>query len=59
MIVGSKPLTPGQKLAGEAVTLRFVPARPDIAADKPGGTESPEYVAFEMVGDRGNYFTSH
>ena len=36
------------KTAGQAITLRFVPQRPDIAADKPTGTKSPEYEAFEM-----------
>ena len=34
--------------AGQAVTLRFVPQRPDIANDKPVGIESPEYEAFEL-----------
>lgn len=49
-IMGARPLTEGQpKLVGRAVTLQFAPARPDIAADKPGGTESPEYEAFELV----------
>ena len=47
--VCGRPLTPGQKMAGRAVTVRFVPARPDIAADKPAGMESPEYDAFEQV----------
>ena len=49
-IMGARPLTEGQpKLVGRAITLQFAPARPDIAADKPGGTESPEYEAFELV----------
>ena len=35
---GARPLQPGQKMAGRAVTLRFVPHRPDLARDKPQGT---------------------
>ena len=49
-IEGARPLAKGHKCAGRAVTLRMVPARPDIAADKPGLTESPEYEAFEKCG---------
>lgn len=50
-VMGARPLTEGQKkLVGRAVTLRFVPQRPDIAASKPAGTESPEYEAFEQTG---------
>jgi regulator of RNase E activity RraA len=30
--------------------VRFVPARPDADAEKPGGEESPEYAAFETAG---------
>lgn len=49
-IMGARPLTEGQKkMVGRAVTIQFAGARPDIAADKPGGTESPEYEAFELV----------
>jgi hypothetical protein len=49
-IMGARPLTEGQKkMVGRAVTIQFAAARPDIAADKPGGTESPEYEAFELV----------
>ena len=47
MIEGARALEKGQKCVGRAVTMRFVPARPDIAADKPPGMESPEYEAFE------------
>ena len=47
---GAKPLQPGQHMAGRAVTLRFVPHRPDLAADKPKGADSAEYVAFELCG---------
>ena len=34
-VEGSRPLQLGQKMAGRAVTLRFVPHRPDLVADKP------------------------
>ena len=37
-------------MAGRAVTLRFVPHRPDLASDKPKGADSAEYVAFELCG---------
>ncbi len=37
-------------MAGRAVTLRFVPHRPDLAEDKPKGVNSAEYVAFELCG---------
>ncbi len=36
-------------MVGRAITIQFAATRPDIAADKPGGTESPEYEAFELV----------
>ena len=49
-IQGAKPLQPGQHMAGRAVTLRFVPHRPDLAGDKPKGGESAEYVAIELCG---------
>ena len=49
-IEGAVPLQEGQHLAGRAVTLRFVPHRPDLAADKPKGADSAEYVAIEMCG---------
>ena len=49
-IMGARPLTEGQKkMIGRAITIQFAAARPDIAADKPGGTDSPEYEAFELV----------
>jgi regulator of RNase E activity RraA len=50
MIEGARPLLPGQHMAGRAVTLRFVPHRPDLAQDKPKGEQSAEYVAFELCG---------
>ena len=43
-IDNARPLAPGMKCVGRAVTLNFVPARPDIAADKPPGGNSPEYA---------------
>ena len=49
-IDGIRPLHPSHKCVGRAVTLQFVPARPDIAQDKPAGAESPEYEAFEKCG---------
>eukprot|EP00041_Stephanoeca_diplocostata_P029048 m.847422 g.847422 ORF g.847422 m.847422 type:complete len:637 (+) comp23484_c0_seq7:100-2010(+) len=49
-VEGARPLAPNTRMAGQAVTLRFVRHRPDIAADKPNGVLSPEYVAFEMCG---------
>eukprot|EP00873_Tetraselmis_striata_P019853 jgi/Tetstr1/440117/TSEL_028475.t1 len=49
-IAGARPLAPGMKCAGRAVTIQFVGQRPDIAADKPGGEASPEYEAFEQAG---------
>ncbi|MBI4218859.1 MAG: hypothetical protein HY682_01865 [Chloroflexi bacterium] len=45
-----KNLTPGQRLVGRAVTVHFVPARPDAVAEKPPREESPEYAAFELAG---------
>ena len=50
MIEGALPLQPGQSMSGRAVTLRFVPHRPDLAQDKPKGDQSAEYVAFELCG---------
>ena len=41
-IHGAKPLQAGQHMAGRAVTLRFVPHRPDLVADKPKGDQSGE-----------------
>jgi len=49
-IEGARGLASGQKCAGRAVTLQFVPQRPDIQADKPPGGNSPEYEAFELCG---------
>jgi regulator of RNase E activity RraA len=49
-IEGARPLQLGQQMAGRAVTLRFVPHRPDLAEDKPSGEASAEYVAIEACG---------
>lgn len=49
-IDGARPLVNDMKCVGRAVTLNFVPARPDIAQDKPAGGNSPEYEAFELCG---------
>ena len=49
-VEGALPISPGQIMAGRAVTLRFVPARPDLQADKPKDEQSPEYVAIEKCG---------
>ena len=49
-IEGARPLQLDQNMAGRAVSLRFVPHRPDLAEDKPKGDQSAEYVAFEMCG---------
>ena len=51
-VAGALPLSPGQRMAGRAVTLRFVPARPDLQADKPREELSAEYVAIERCGPR-------
>ena len=51
-IDGARALAPGMKCVGRAVTLKFVPARPDIAGDKPAGVASPEYEAFEKCGPK-------
>jgi regulator of RNase E activity RraA len=45
-----KSMNPGTRLVARAVTVRFVPARPDGVADKPPGEQSAEYVAFEQAG---------
>ena len=47
-----RPLGKGMKMVGRAVTMRFVPQRPDIGLDKPGGMNSPEYEAFEKCGPK-------
>tara|TARA_B100000586_G_C20110037_1_gene429401 strand:- start:2065 stop:2790 length:726 start_codon:yes stop_codon:yes gene_type:complete len=49
-VEGARPLQQGQSMAGRAVTLRFVPHRPDLFSDKPKGEDSAEYVAIELCG---------
>ena len=49
-VEGALPLQLGQKMAGRAVALRFVPHRPDLVQDKPKGVDSAEYVAIELCG---------
>ena len=48
MIHGSRPLFPGRKICGLAVTLRFVLFRKDLFQDLPKGSDSAEYRAFEL-----------
>ena len=48
MIHGSRPLFPGRKICGLAVTLRFVLFRKDLLEDLPKGSDSAEYRAFEL-----------
>ena len=47
---GVASLIPGQKTAGRAVTMRFVPSRPDLRAEVIGGPGSAEYRAMEVCG---------
>ena len=49
-VEGAKPLQLGQSMVGRAVTLRFIPHRPDIAEEKPKKEQSAEYVAIELCG---------
>ena len=49
-VEGARPLQLGQNMSGRAVTLRFVPHRPDLASDKPKRQESAEYIAIELCG---------
>ncbi|WP_306207095.1 RraA family protein [Actinoplanes sp. RD1] len=46
---GVAPLAPGMRLAGPARTLRFVPFRPDLLAERGGGL-NPQKRAFDTVG---------
>ena len=39
------PMTPGQRLAARARTLRFLPPRPDLLAETQLGENAPEYRA--------------
>lgn len=49
-INGVRALHPTHTCVGRAVTLNFVPTRPDIVQDKASGIHSPEYIAFEQCG---------
>ncbi len=42
--------TPGTRLAARARTLRFLPTRPDVIAERPKGEHSTEYVAMGRCG---------
>lgn len=44
------PMTPGQRLAARARTLRFLPQRPDLEAEVSRGADSPEYRAMARCG---------
>jgi len=46
-IDGVRPLAPGMRLAGPARTLRFVPFRPDLLAER--GGFNPQKQAFDTV----------
>jgi regulator of RNase E activity RraA len=46
---GVRPLAPGMRLVGPARTLRFVPFRPDLFAERGGGF-NPQKQAFDGVG---------
>ena len=48
-IDGVHPLTPGTRLAGRARTLRFVPFRPDLLAERGNGF-NPQKQAFDALG---------
>lgn len=48
-IEGVRPLVAGQKLVGPARTLRFVPGREDLFAER-GGGYNPQKRAFDDVG---------
>jgi len=49
-MVGVRSLTPGRKLVGRAVTLRFLPNRPDLLEETRRGPDSPEYRAMDLCG---------
>ena len=50
-MVGVFSLIKGQKLVGRAVTIRFVPSRPDLRSKVIGGINSAEYQAIELCND--------
>ena len=46
-----RPLTPGKRLVGRARTLRYVPSRPDLAEEMPGGEDWLPYKAMALCGE--------
>ena len=44
------PLNEGERLVARAITVRYLPSRPDADLEKPTGEKSPEYAAFEVAG---------
>ena len=48
-IDGARPLSPEMKTVGRAVTLNFVPARPDIAQDKVRAMLFETKIALSML----------
>ena len=44
------PLNEGRRLVSRAITVRYLPSRPDADSEKPSGEKSPEYAAFEAAG---------
>lgn len=44
------PFAPGERFAARARTLRFLPIRADLIAEKPGGENDPEYKAMGRCG---------
>jgi len=47
---GVRSLIPRTKLVGRAVTLRFLPQRPDLQEETVGKEDTPEYRAIELCG---------
>ncbi|MBV7328741.1 hypothetical protein KFU94_10865 [Chloroflexi bacterium TSY] len=47
---GVKLLTPGKRLAARALTIRYLPPRPDLLKEVMRGEESPEYQAMARCG---------
>jgi regulator of RNase E activity RraA len=47
---GVRSLIPGTRLVGRAVTLRFLPQRPDLQEEMVGKENTPEYRAIELCG---------
>jgi regulator of RNase E activity RraA len=47
---GVRTLIPGRKVVGRAVTLRFLPVRPDLRREIRSRSDSAEYRAMELCG---------